>query len=78
MPLFLLLFSALMLPLVEAVESQATRDLRGARDPASYIQTLSAVGNQDLRGIWGNGSTIYIADISDNRVFAYNRFNEFH
>ena len=32
-----------------------------------------AAGNNSPNGIWGNSSTIWVADLIDNQVYAYNR-----
>ena len=37
------------------------------------LNGLVAAGNQDPRGIWGNSTTIWVADSTDEHVYAYNR-----
>ena len=37
------------------------------------LDGLVAAGNNSPNGIWGNSSTIWVADLIDNQVYAYNR-----
>ena len=42
-----------------------------ARDAAKDIDGLSAVGNDDPEGIWSDGTTMWVADESDEKLYAY-------
>ena len=42
-----------------------------ARVPAKDFNTLDAAGNDSPRGIWSDGTTMWVADIWDNKVYAY-------
>ena len=33
---------------------------------------LTAAGNADPRGIWSDGTTWWVADFSDSKIYAYN------
>ena len=41
------------------------------RTPAHDFDTLSAAGNQDARGIWSDGTTMWVADRQDDGLYAY-------
>ena len=43
----------------------------GSYDAGSNFETLVAAGNWDPRGIWSNGTTMYVVDDEDERVYAY-------
>ena len=47
----------------DAFEWKAVDDLDGLR----------AVGNNNSFGVWGNGTTLWVSDLNDLRVYAYNR-----
>ena len=58
----------------EATENDRSRD-RGAayaRDSAKDFDTLDDAGNDDPRGIWSDGVTIWVSDTGDEKLFAYN------
>ena len=57
----------------EATESDCSRDRRAAyaHDPAKDFDTLKAAGDDDPRGIWSDGATMWVADTGDDRIFAY-------
>ena len=40
------------------------------------IDSLIDADNTNLKGIWGNESYIWVADGSDNKIYAYNRSNK--
>ena len=43
----------------------------GARDMTKEIDT-SGSGNENPRGLWGEGDTIWVTDEDDDRVYSYN------
>ena len=43
-----------------------------ARDSSKDFNSLSAAGNVDPRGVWSNGTTMYVADEIDDKFYAYN------
>ena len=43
----------------------------GARDAGRDFSTLSAAGNESPEGIWSDGTTMWVADRTDNKVYAY-------
>ena len=43
----------------------------GARDSAKEFNTLIAAGNRNLGGIWSDGTTMWVADWADNKLYAY-------
>ena len=49
-------------------------DGQAVRVPASEFitSTLTGTGNDNPRGIWTNGATMWVADDSDGKVYAYN------
>ena len=57
----------------EATESDCSRDGRAAyaHDPAKDFDTLKAAGDDDPRGLWSDGVTMWVADTGDDRIFAY-------
>ena len=59
---------------LEATENDSSRN-RGAaysHDPAKDFDTLDAAGNDDPRGIWSDGVTMWVSDTGDEKLFAYN------
>ena len=42
-----------------------------ARDACRDFDTLLAASNTDPRGIWSNGTTVWVADVNDNKLYAY-------
>ncbi len=48
----------------------ATLTIRASTAPAD-IETLSAAGNGDPRGIWSDGDTLWVADDADEKLYAY-------
>ena len=42
-----------------------------AHDPAKDFDTLDAAGNDDPRGLWSDGVTMWVSDTGDDRIFAY-------
>ena len=43
----------------------------GSRDTSADFDTLRAAGNQDPRGICSDGTTMFVADNGDNKIYAY-------
>ena len=35
------------------------------------FDTLSAAGNENPRGMWSNGTTMWVADLGDSKIYAY-------
>ena len=48
-----------------------TGDAVSRRLPGSEFDTLDGAGNNDPRGVWSNGMTMWVADFSDDELFAY-------
>ena len=42
-----------------------------APDPAKDFDTLIAAGNSSSRGIWSDGTTMWVADWDDHKLYAY-------
>ena len=42
-----------------------------ARDSAKDFNTLRAAGNGSPQGIWSDGTTMWVADLQDNKIYAY-------
>ena len=43
-----------------------------ARDPDEDFDTLDDAGNDSPEGIWSDGTTMWVADYSDDKIYAYN------
>ena len=43
----------------------------GVRDSGEDIDTLAAAGNDDPRGLWSDGTTMWVADSEDDKIYAY-------
>ena len=43
-----------------------------ARDPDEDFDTLDDAGNDSPEGIWSDGTTMWVADSSDDKIYAYN------
>ena len=43
----------------------------GSRDTSSDFDNLNTAGNNDIRGICSDGTTMFVADSDDNKVYAY-------
>ena len=56
--------------------SKDTLNLRvqkyGIRDTTKDFDTLQAAGNTNLRGIWTNGTYMWVVDFLDTKIYAYN------
>ena len=39
--------------------------------PPKDFDTLRAAGNRQPEGIWSNGTTMWVADSTDEKIFAY-------
>ena len=48
-----------------------TGDAVSRRLPGSEFDTLDAASNDNPRGIWSNGTTVWVADFSDDKLYAY-------
>ena len=44
----------------------------GREDPSQSFTTLDAAGNHTPRGIWSDGTTMWVIDAEDLRIYAYN------
>lgn len=47
------------------------------RDPDKDFKTLKEADNHRPRGIWSNGETMWVADQTDNKLYAYHAFSQF-
>ena len=45
--------------------------LGGDPVPSEFLETLGAAGNDKPRGIWSDGDTMWVADDSDDKIYAY-------
>ncbi len=43
-----------------------------AHNPSEDFDTLSAAGNTNPEGIWSDGTTMWVADTADDKIYAYN------
>jgi len=43
----------------------------GTRLPAQDINSLTAAGNNSPRGLWSDDTTLWVADIADDKIYAY-------
>ena len=43
----------------------------GSRDTTADFDTLSAAGNESLRGVCSDGTTMFVTDHDDDKIFAY-------
>ena len=41
------------------------------RDSAKDFNTLDAAGNDSPRGLWSDGSTMWVVDVTDEKIYAY-------
>ena len=41
------------------------------RTPARDFDNLTAAGNDGLNGIWSDGTTMWVADFMDDKLYAY-------
>ena len=48
----------------------------GTRDSGKDFDTLHAAGNTDVRGIWSDGTTMWVADSSEDKLYAYKMSDE--
>ncbi len=44
----------------------------GDRIPSLDIDTLTAAGNNSPTGIWSDGTNMWVADVTDDKIYAYN------
>ena len=42
-----------------------------ARVPTKDFTTLTAAGNTESGGIWSDGTTMWVADETDDKIYAY-------
>ena len=42
-----------------------------ARDSSQDFDTLNAAGNTSPRGIWSNGTTMWVSDQTTDKIYAY-------
>ena len=54
----------------------ASYDDLGNRDQSKDFDTLSAAGNNNPYGIYSDGSTMYVIDTADTKVYAYNMYDK--
>ncbi|MBC6425477.1 MAG: cadherin repeat domain-containing protein, partial [Ekhidna sp.] len=47
-------------------------DVPGERDEAKDMTTLATAGNDAPTGIWSDGATLWVADLDDAKIYAYN------
>ena len=48
------------------------RNFIGSRDSSKDFNTLNAAGNEDPFGLWSDGTTMWVGDIADDKIYAYN------
>lgn len=47
------------------------------RDPSKDFKTLNDAENDRPRGIWSDGKTVWVADNTDNKIYAYHSYRKF-
>ena len=57
---------------VPDIADYITQVTQGIRSSDSDFDTLQVAGNADPRGIWSDGDTMWVADIADDKLYAYN------
>ena len=43
----------------------------GTRDSSKDFDTLQGAGNTDIQGIWSDGTTMFVVDSNDDKLYAY-------
>ena len=56
---------------------ETTYETLGVRVPDKDFKTLSEADNDRPRGIWSDGTTMWVADQTDNKLYAYHAFSQF-
>ncbi len=57
---------------IRAYNLSDTNLVAKSRVPGKDFKTLKAAGNDRPTGIWSNGTTMWVADLDDRRIYAYN------
>ena len=52
-------------------ELEELKSVETARNSAKDFDTLSAAGNRTPTGIWSDGTTMWVADWGDDKIYAY-------
>ena len=52
--------------------AESIRSADRTRVSSKEFNTLSDAGNNDPRGLWSDGTTMWVADNDDNKIYAYN------
>ena len=55
----------------ESIVQQPEQSPPYARDRAKEFDTLQAAGNERPHGIWSDGTTLWVADAADAKIYAY-------
>ena len=65
-------FAKLPSPTGEAQPTPPALSTAFARDPAAEFNGLHSAGNTSPFGIWSDGTTMWVADNTDDKIYAYN------
>ena len=57
---------------VWGLSSEGEIRIIGVPDPAKDFNTLAAAGNNSPFGIWSDGTTMWVVDTNDDKIYAYN------
>ena len=64
-------FAILPPPAGEAQPTPPTLSTAYTRNPAADFSGLRSAGNTGPQGIWSDGTTMWVADITDDKIYAY-------
>ena len=56
----------------ESIVQQPEQSPPYARAPAKDFNTLRAAGNNGPRGLWSDDTTLWVTDVADDKIYAYN------
>ncbi len=68
----ILLLSLAVCLLTQPLAAAAATGTFTSRNPAQDLDTLKAAGNNNPSGLWSDGTTIWVADANDDKLYAYN------
>ena len=61
-----------MILAVWGLSSEGEIRIIGVYDPAKDFNTLFAAGNREARQLWSDGTTMWVNDNTDDKIYAYN------
>ncbi len=71
-PMAILLLSLAVCLVTQPLAAAAATGTFTSRNPAQDLDTLKAAGNNNPSGLWSDGTTIWVADANDDKLYAYN------